>query len=118
MEQLRPEKKAECTMSTSDEFGYWVGVAEVIPNAGNDLLNGAAGAYVGVIGIANSESEFLANAKTAFAAMDFDLLDLEGVESIHSLEQWTRADESLREKIPTLSIENPFECGIFHCYSD
>jgi len=102
-------------MSTTEK-GFWVGVAEVIPRAGNELLEGADGAYVSVVGLARTKTEFTANAKFALGAMDFDVLDVDEVEFISSPEHWVNADPIMRERAATLSAKNPFECGSFHCY--
>ena len=104
-------------MSTTVEPKLWSGVAEVIPTQGNDLLGGANGAYVGVVGIAKSEKEFILNASAAFLAMDFDMLELTEIELIPSLERWTNADESMRERCAALSLENPIAFGAFHCFT-
>lgn len=105
-------------MSTKNKFNYWAGVADVIPKENNDMLGGAAGAYVGVVGIADSKAEFASNVRAAFLAMGFDLLDLDEVEEIDSRELWSNADPSMREKLSALSATNPLECGVFHSYSD
>lgn len=112
------ERRAECIMSTIDEHGFWVGVAEVIPRVGNDLLEDADGAYVGVVGIAGSEPEFISKAGAAFSAMDFDMLELEDLEFVRSAEQWTNADDSIREKLSLLNSQNPIEVGAFHCFKN
>ncbi|MGO4551975.1 hypothetical protein AB4059_12865 [Lysobacter sp. 2RAF19] len=103
-------------MSTTVEHHYWAGVAEVIPMSGNHLLEGADGAYVGVVGVAQSEKEFIANAKAALSAMEFDMLELTERELIPTVERWINADDSLREKLSTLSAQNPIEFGVFHSF--
>ena len=105
-------------MNTTTECVYWAGVAEVVPRYGNNLLEGAEGAYVGVIGMASSAPEFFSKANAAFAAMDFDMLDLADVGSIRSVEDWTNADDGLRMKLASLSTSNPIEFGTFQCFSD
>ncbi|HJR72555.1 MAG TPA: hypothetical protein VJ806_02810 [Luteimonas sp.] len=102
----------------TNEKGFWSGVAEVIPRTGNHLLEGADGAYVGVVGIAASEAEFLDNSRIAFNAMNFDLLELEDVEFIDSVEKWMEADEVMRERVSALSDRNPIEFGSFHTFKD
>lgn len=104
-------------MSTT-ERGFWTGVAEVIPRSGNELLEGADGAYVSIVGLMSSKPEFMENAKIAFDAMDFDVLEVADVEFISSPEQWIDADQIMRERVATLSPKNPIECGSFHCYRD
>lgn len=103
-------------MSTTVEHQYWAGVAEVIPMPGNHLLEGADGAYVGVVGVANSEKEFIANAKAAFSALELDMLELAERELIPAVELWVNADDRLREKVSMLSAQNPIEFGVFHSF--
>ena len=104
-------------MNMTAEPSYWSGVAEVIPMPGNPMLEGADGAYVGVVGLARSESEFVANAKAALSALDFDMLELADRELIPAIERWIDADECMRQKCSTLSSRNPIELGAFHCFS-
>lgn len=117
MEFLSQEKRAASIMNTASR-GFWNGVAEVIPRAGNDLLQGADGAYVGVIGLANSMAEFMGAVKVALDAMDFDVLEVADTEFIDSIEKWTGADDLLRERAANLSMENPIELGSFHCFRE
>lgn len=111
------ETRVLFTMSTTNS-GFWSGIAEVVPRAGNDLLGGADGAYVGTVGLAATKAAFLKNSKVAFDAMGFDLLEIHDSEFIRSIEDWTSADEIMLEKAASLTSDNPIECGPFHCFRD
>ena len=103
-------------MSTNEK-GFWSGVAEVVPHPGNELLGDADGAYVGVVGLAASQRDFVERVRTAFFAMEFDVLDIADVEFIESSEHWTAADQVMRDRVATLSHRNPVECGTFHSFT-
>ncbi len=105
-------------MDTTAEYGYWSGIAEIIPMPGNLVLEGACGAYVYVVGLARSETEFVANVEAALSAMDFDLLEMTEREVIPTLERWSGADDGLRERCSSLSLEHPIELGTFHAFRD
>lgn len=103
-------------MNTIDDMPRWSAVAEVIPRPGNDLLGDAEGAYVAVVGIADSKVDLLKRATLAFSAMNFDLIDLEDIEQVRSIEQLGAADPVLRERFAALRIDNPIEVGTFHTF--
>ena len=73
---------------------------------------------MGVIGLANSMTEFVEAVKVVLDAMDFDVLEVADIEFIESIEKWTGADNLLRERAAKLSIENPIELGSFHCFRE
>ncbi|MCC8361805.1 hypothetical protein LK996_01740 [Lysobacter sp. A6] len=102
----------------TNKRGFWIGVAEVVPHPGNDLLEGASGAYVSVFGLADAEAQFNEKVKFAFKAMAFDLLELSDVSFMSSVEMWVGVDKTLRERAATLSAENPVEFGSFQCFCD
>ena len=112
------ERRAEFIMNTIDDMPYWSALAEVIPRPGNDLLNGAEGAYVAIVGIADSGRDLLRKATLAFSAMDFDLINLEDIEQVHSVEQLQHADPVLTERFTALRSDNPIEVGTFHSFRD
>jgi hypothetical protein len=103
-------------MSTNEK-GFWSGVAEVVPHAGSDMLGGADGAYVGVVGLADSQDVFLERVRSALSAMEFDVMDLADVEFIESPEHWTESDEVMRDRAASLNRQNMVECGTFHCFT-
>jgi len=99
-------------------IGYPFGVAEVIPKAGKVLLGNSAGAFVGIVGIANSKDEFLRAAARALSTMDFDLIEVADAGVVRSPDEWSEADPGLREKLAFLKVGNPIECGAFHAFDD
>lgn len=103
-------------MNTIADQLRWKGLAEVIARPANDSLDGADGAYVAVVGIAESELDFHRKARFALSAMDFDLIDLEDVEQVRSIEQLGDADPILCERFATLRSDNPIELGTFHSF--
>jgi pyruvate/2-oxoacid:ferredoxin oxidoreductase alpha subunit len=103
-------------MNTIDDMARWRALAEVIPRPGNDLLNGAEGAYVAVVGMASSKSDLLKKVELALSAMGFDLLNLEDIERVQSIEKLKDADPVLSERFASLRSGNPIEVGTFHTF--
>lgn len=95
----------------------WVATAEVLPLAGNALLGSASGAYVPVVGIADSEHTFRVGVDRAMAALEFEVVDLAEVHQLQSSSDFAGLDEVLRERVKTLHVGNPIEFGSFHAFS-
>ena len=85
--------------------------------AGNALLGSALGAYVPVVGVADSEQTFRVGVDRAMAALEFELLDLAEVQQLQSSSDFAALDEVLRERVKSLHVGNPIEFGSFHAFS-
>jgi hypothetical protein len=95
----------------------WVATAEVVPLMGNALLGSASGAYVPVVGIADSEHTFRFGVDRAMAALEFEVINLAEVRQLQSSSDLAGLDELLRERVKALHAGNPIEFGSFHAFS-
>lgn len=95
----------------------WVGTAEVAPRPGNELLGGASGAYVPVVGIAGSRLAFEAGIRLAMGALDFELIDVEDVRQLLVPAEVGHPDEALAQRLHLLGPDNPIELGSFHAFA-
>ena len=67
-------------MSSMNRRPFWIGVADVIPKNGNQLLGNASGAYVGVAGLSESEAAFKELVARSLEAMGFKLFHVDDLE--------------------------------------
>jgi hypothetical protein len=105
-------------MNTSDSAApIWAGTAEVVPHPGNTLLGYATGAYVPVIGVASSSSLFRLAVERAMGALEFRLIGLEDIRQLVRPSDVDALDDVLRDRLGTLTEENPIEVGSFHAFS-
>ena len=104
--------------TTNRRVAKWAATAEVEPRQGNSLLGAASGAYVAVVGLAQSESEFRSALRRAIEALDFELVDVDDLRQFNSTKDLAGFDAALRERVSTLHKGNPIEFGAFHSFSD
>jgi ribonuclease PH len=104
--------------TTSRKHLTWIGTAEVVPQDGNTLLGSATGAYVAVIGIANSEEDFHSCVTRAINALGFELVELDEVQQLESPTDVENLDEKLHERLDVLHEDNPVEFGSFHAFTE
>ena len=103
-------------MQTSTGQQLWIGLAQVEPWAGNDLLGNAAGAFVPVVGNAVNETDFLALVERELGALQFDVLVLGDVELLSTRVRKHKMPAELSEAIAALSPENPLALDTFQVY--
>ena len=116
MAWTRAVKRIEFIMNLTDDNAAWSGVAEVVPVAGNSLLEGAQGAFVGVVGLSRSEDEFKELVSSSFQSMGFEVFQLKDVEQISTEKDLERLDLDMRTRAVSLSQSCPFAVGVFHSY--
>lgn len=103
-------------MSTTGDYKYWRGIAQVAPLPGNSELGTADGAYVGIVAIAGNSEDFLAVVRNSFRAMNFHLVDVEEIEMVETPFQLDEVARDIREQMANLSPDRPFGYGTFHTY--
>jgi hypothetical protein len=105
-------------IDTSMLDNCWIGIAEVRPVAGNDLLEGGTGAFVRVIGIAEDPGEFYGLVRNTMAELSFELLDLDDVGRLSETLARASTAERLRIALADLSPANPVVYGTFHSFRE
>ena len=110
-------------MNTEQKFATedtqrWIGLANVRPVVGNDLLAGARGAFVAVIGDAINESTFLALVERGADELDFEVVSLEDVELVSCRTKEHPLPDDLVAALSDLSPSSPIAFGSFHSYRE
>jgi hypothetical protein len=106
------------TTTNLEACAKWIGIAEVLPKNGNSLLGTATGAYVNVLGLASTATEFQLRVTHAMQALDFELVFIEEIRPITDEIDVAKFDETLRLRISELHEGNPVEIGSFHAFSE
>ena len=104
-------------MSTTKSAYYWAAAAEVLPRASNDLLGSATGAYVPVVGLAETERAFRAEVDRSMDALGFDVVTIEDVQRLRSSVDTSGLSEVMKERVGALNENNRLEFGSFHSFS-
>jgi hypothetical protein len=66
----------------SGSFDVWVGLVEVRPLPGNDLLEGDPGAFANTLTVAGDAEDFCTRAANFFRGEGFEILAFENVERL------------------------------------
>lgn len=97
----------------------WLGLVEIRSKNLNTIIEDSLGAFVNVAYKAYSEDHFLSKIKDTFSEKEFEVLD---VDDIETLENVTIDQDIEAEKIELINdILNEgydFSWGVFHSYSD
>jgi hypothetical protein len=94
----------------------WIGLAHVRPRQGNDLLEGELGAFVPSVGLAENEQEFASAVAWLLNKLEFDVVEVEDIETLTKRESSFSVDSQLLELASKLTPEYPVQIGKFHCY--
>lgn len=103
-------------MNTMNDSALWAGVADVIPQAGNDSLPTGRVAFVSVVGLASTAEEFKERVKLLFKALEFELFDLDDVHQVADDAELGKLGPELRKHVSSLSPKDPVAYGTFHAY--
>jgi hypothetical protein len=95
----------------------WIGMAHVKPNNKN-VLNGADGAYVNIVGYACSTEQFEERTKVALLDLDINLLDMEDVELFEIRTARAEPEAAIFHLIEELKFDRSIKFGTFHSYRD
>lgn len=94
----------------------WIGLAHVKPRIGNDLLEGAAGAFVPVVAIAEDFDRFLSVVYNYLHKYQFEIIGVEDVELFREREEHDTVDEDIRDLVNRLTHEAPIALSMFEAY--
>ncbi len=93
-------------------------MAHVIPQVGNDLLDGAAGAFVPIVGLASDEHEFASDIATLLVTYGFDVSAVEDIELLERRRAHSAVEEDIVILAASLTAENPLAMGDFEAYEN
>lgn len=99
-----------------DSKRTWIGLAHVKPRQGNDLLDGAAGAFVPVVALADNETVFASSAATLLNAYKFDVITIEDIEMLDRRRQHNVVENAVVELAKNLTLEDPIALSEFEVY--
>jgi hypothetical protein len=105
------------TKSNSGERRRWIGLANVRPLPGNDLLGQANGAAVALVAEACSTSDFLRCVERQLLGLQFELVSLEDVELLEERVARHQLPASLLAAVAAISEDEPIALGSFHAYT-
>jgi hypothetical protein len=95
---------------------FWTGIVHVSPRPGNDLLKGDLGAVVPVVGLADSESQFLSSLTGLFDKWQFDVVEIKDIEHCEEVESRIGVSEEIVNLAKNLTTNDPVGFGVFHTY--
>jgi hypothetical protein len=94
---------------------YWMGLAKI--KARNYEILGAQNAYVNVIAIANSRSNFRKKVKQALSKMNLELKRLEEAENISERTKRSFVDKKILQLVDDLNrTKKEVKFSVFHTY--
>ena len=94
----------------------WIGLADVIPRAGNKNLRGAKGAVVNILALANSVKSFDGIACKFLIKWGFDVLEISDIEPFKKRLSHFKVAKGLLALEKKLSKKNPVVWYKFHTY--
>lgn len=94
----------------------WIGMVQVEPHEGNDVLEGAVGAFVNALAIAEDEAEWREKTRGALEEIGLDLKNTEDVEPFWSREHSANPNEKLREEAEQVRLTGEVRFGSFQAF--
>jgi len=103
---------------TSNARQCWIGLAHVRPRGEKNLLEGASGAFVPILALADGIDNFIALATMRLEAYDFEVIEFDDIETLK--ERLSKSDiiDEIKELSEKLSDENPVVMDAFQAYDD
>lgn len=98
--------------------GPWIGLYEVKPFSGNDILFGAAGAYVNVVSFGQDAHDFEIRARAALTEYGFEVVSVADVGTIEEREQRGDLCQEIEQLACSLTEENPVLFDEFQAYEE
>jgi hypothetical protein len=94
----------------------WIGLAHLKPRLGEDFFEGAVGAFVIVVAIAEDFDDFVSTAMTYLQQQHFEVVEIEDIELFREREQHYSVDQEIRELVYGLKSESPVALDTFQVY--
>ena len=94
----------------------WIGLAHVKPRPGNDLLDGAIGAFVPSLALAENEEDYASKVTALLSEYGFHVLDLDDIERFEERLKRFPVHEDIVALVSSLSPEEPVALSDFDAY--
>lgn len=94
----------------------WIGQVEVKAEPGNDALGNAAGAFVNVVALATSESDYVKLVDAMMNEYGFTIINYTDVARVEEWRKSNRLHPKLAKLAGSLSSENPIQFDDFQSY--
>jgi hypothetical protein len=94
----------------------WAALAHVMPRSGQDLLEGARGAFVNAVGPAPSSAEFEHRLREVVAALGFELIEVDDLELLSERLAKYEHTEELQEIADLAEATGKINLGSFYTY--
>jgi hypothetical protein len=103
---------------TNNKRQCWIGLAHVRPKVGNNLLEGARGAFVPILALADGIDDFVAITTTRLEAYDFEVIEIEDIEPFKDRLSKSDVEDEIKALAERLSDEDPVVMDAFQAYDD
>ena len=101
----------------SNQKRVFIGMAHVLANPlTGDVLNGAKGAYVNILGFFVDEAEFIAEAMNVLDTIGLNMVDIEDVEPFSARLDKYEVDEKLLDLAKQVADMHQVMFDSFHTY--
>lgn len=97
-------------------MNIWIGTLHVTPKSGNDLLEGAIGAFVPILAFADSEQDFASKAQALMQAYEFNVLEILDVELFNERRKHSEISEGIVSTAQRLCNSEPIAPCTFQGY--
>lgn len=96
----------------------WIGMVNIRPQVGNDLLEGHSGAYVNVLTPAEDLADYGIRVSGALAEMGFDVIEIDDAEPMTQRVRSYVVDPGLKQLAVEVKRDWKLRVGSFHSYTD
>ena len=96
----------------------WIGLAHVKPKVGNSLLEGALGAFVPILALAEGIDLFISMSTMWLESYDFEVIEIEDIEPFKERLMKSDVEDDLKALVEGLTDENPIAIDTFQAYDN
>ena len=76
-------------------MGIWIGLAHVRPDPGNDSLEGAIGAFVPVLALAEDERDYVNKVTATLQRYEFSVIEIDDIELFEKRKEHSDLDQKI-----------------------
>ncbi len=103
---------------TNNTRQCWIGLAHVRPKVGNNMLEGALGAFVPILALADGIDEFVSITTMRLESYDFDVIEIEDIELFEERLSKSDVEDEIKALADGLSDEDPVVMDFFQAYDE
>ncbi len=96
----------------------WIGLAHVKPKVGNNLLEGALGAFVPILALAYGIDDYVAMTTIRLESYDFDVIEIKDIEPFVDRLRKLDVEDEIKALAKRLTDEDPIVMDSFQAYDD